>query len=175
MGGVQRFLDALSEYVGVAGALLIIPLLGVVSYEVAMRYGFNAPTIWAFEATTLIYGMHFILSFAYAHKHDTHVAIDVIENRLPPKTRLVLRLIVNCVLFLPTVGLLAIWSVIYASDSWGNLELASTSWAPPLYPFKTIMAIGLILLFGQGIVKLLGDIRALKEFGRDTRENEAIK
>ena len=31
-----------------------------------MRYGFNAPTIWAFEATIFLYGVHFMLSFAYA-------------------------------------------------------------------------------------------------------------
>lgn len=165
MDAAQRFIETLTEYVGVVAALLIIPLLVVVSYEVVMRYGFNAPTMWAFEATTLIYGVHFVLSFAYAHKHNSHVAIDVIENRFPAKFRMVLRLIVNCVLFLPTVGLLAIWSIIYAADSWGNWELASTSWAPPLYPFKTIMAIGLVLLFAQGLAKLFGDIRSLKDFG----------
>lgn len=162
MGAAQRFLEAVSEYVGVVAAFLIIPLLAIVTYEVAMRYGFNAPTVWAFEATTLLYGMHFVLSFAYTHKHNGHVAIDVIESRFPAKARTVLRIIVNLVLFLPTVGLLAIWSVIYAGDSWGNWERASTSWAPPLYPFKTIMAIGLVLLFTQGVAKLLGDIHALK-------------
>lgn len=120
-------------------------------------------TNWAFEATTLLYGMHFVLSFAYTHKHDGHVAIDVIESRFSTKFRTVLRIIVNVVMYLPTVGLLATWCIIYATDSWGNLERASTSWAPPLYPFKTIMAIGLVLLFAQGLAKLLGDIRALND------------
>ena len=163
MGAAQRFFEALSEYVGTFAAFLIIPLLVVVTYEVIMRYAFNAPTIWAFEATTLIYGMHFVLSFAYTHKHNGHVAIDVIENQFPTKVRTVLRIVVNIVLFLPTVGLLAIWSIIYAGDSWANWELASTSWAPPLYPFKTIMAIGLVLLFTQGLAKLISDLRALND------------
>lgn len=175
MGATQRFLESLSEYAGVLAAFLIIPLLVVVSYEVVMRYGFNAPTVWAFEATTLLYGMHFVLSFAYTHKHDGHVAIDVIESRFSNKFRTVLRIIVNLVLYLPTVGLLAIWCVIYAKDSWGNLEHASTSWAPPLYPFKTIMAIGLILLFTQGLAKLLGDFRALNDMQNNRRATGDIK
>ena len=162
MGAVQRFLEAISEYAGVLAAFLIIPMLVVIVFEVAMRYGFNAPTVWAFEATTLLYGMHFVLCFAYTHKHNGHVAIDVLESRMRMKYRLILRIIVNIGLFLPTVTLLAVWCVIYAGDSWGNWERASTSWAPPLYPFKTVMAIGMLLLLGQGVAKLIADFSELK-------------
>jgi len=162
MRPIDRFIDALNENVGYFNAFLILPLLGVVTFEVIMRYGFNAPTVWAFEATTLLYGVHFMLAFAYTHKHNGHVAIDVFEMRLPTKARTLLRIIVNIVLFIPTIGLLSIWSVIYAMTSWENLERASTSWAPPFYPFKTIMAIGFILLFLQGIAKLIQDFRALR-------------
>ena len=172
MGAVQRFLEAISEYAGVLAAFLIIPMLAVIVFEVVMRYGFNAPTVWAFEATTLIYGMHFVLCFAYTHKHNGHVAIDVLESRMRMKYRLILRLIVNIGLFLPTTGLLAIWCVIYAGDSWGNWEKASTSWAPPLYPFKTIMAFGMILLFTQGLARLIGDMGELKKIKNQTADVE---
>ena len=42
-------------------SLLVLPLLLVVIYEVIMRYVFNAPTIWGFEATTFLYGIHYML------------------------------------------------------------------------------------------------------------------
>ncbi len=157
---VETGINNLNENVGKLTSYLALPLIIVVIYEVLMRYLFNAPTIWAFEATTLIYGCHFILGFGYAHKHNGHVSIDIFEARLPNRLRTILRIIVNLVLFLPTVGMLAIWGVIYATTSWQNWELASTSWAPPLYPFKTLMAIGFVLLLLQGIAKLIGDIRA---------------
>jgi len=159
---VANGIDRLNENVGKFTSYLALPLIVVVVYEVIMRYVFNAPTIWAFEATTLIYGCHFILGFAYTHKHDGHVSIDVFEARLPERGRTILRIIVNLLLFIPTVGLLAFQAVRYAASSWGNWELASTSWAPPLYPFKTIMAIGFLLLFLQGLAKLIGDFRSLK-------------
>lgn len=168
MGAVQRFLENLSEYVGVVAAFLIVPLILVVTYEVIARYGFNSPTIWAFEATTLIYGVHFVLSLAYTHKHDGHVAIDVIQSRLPPKLQIWVRIFANVFLFLSTMGLLSVWAIIYAADSWKNWELASTSWAPPLYPFKTIMAVGLVLLFLQGVAKLIVDVRALRKHHEDS-------
>jgi TRAP-type mannitol/chloroaromatic compound transport system permease small subunit len=43
------------------------------------------------------------------------------------------------------------------------LEHASSSWAPAIYPYKTLMALGFILFFLQGVAKLIQDIRSLKE------------
>lgn len=160
---IEKSINGLNEKVGYYTSFLIIPLVLIVAYEVLMRYAFNAPTVWVFEATTLIYGTHFMIGIAYTHKHNGHVAIDVFESRLPEKPRTIMRLIVNFILFLPTVGMLSVWSVIYATDSWKNLERASTSWAPPVYPFKTLMAIGFILLLLQGVAKLIQDFRSLKE------------
>ena len=159
---IERSIDALNEKVGVLTSYLALPLIGVVAWEVVMRYVFNAPTMWAFEATTFLYGVHFVLGFAYTHKHDGHVAIDVFEARLPQRLRTILRLATNLAIFIPTTGLIAIWSVIYAASSWKEWELASTSWAPPIYPFKTIMAAGFVLLFLQGVAKLIKDFRSLR-------------
>jgi len=158
---IEKGINGLNEKVGNLCAFLIIPLILVIVYEVFMRYLFNAPTVWAFEATTLIYGVHYMLGLAYTHKHNGHVAIDVFESRLPERPRIILRIIANLVIFVPTLGLFGVWSVIYAATSWHNWEKASTSWAPPFYPFKTIMAIGFVLLFLQGIAKLIGDFRLL--------------
>ncbi len=82
-----------------------------------MRYVFNAPTSWAFELTVFLYGVHFCFALAYAHKHNTHVAIDVFETRLSEKPRLILRIATNVVLFLPSVGLLTFYMCIMAANS----------------------------------------------------------
>lgn len=162
MQQIASFIDSLNEYVGRYTAFLVLPLIGVVSYEVVMRYFLNAPTAWAFEMTTFIYGVHFILGFGYTHKYDGHVSIDVFEARLAPKRRTILRIITNLVVFLPTIGLLSIWSVIYANTSWQYTERASSSWGPAIYPYKTIMAIGFILFFLQGVAKVIQDFRSLR-------------
>ncbi|BCR03528.1 hypothetical protein DESUT3_05970 [Desulfuromonas versatilis] len=159
---IERALDALNEKIGFISAFLILPMVGVVGFEVMMRYGFNAPTAWAFEMTTFIYGMHYMLTLGYAHKYDGHVSIDIFEARLPARPRTILRIIANLVLFIPTIGLLAVWAVIYAATSWQASELASSSWAPAIYPYKTIMAIGFVLFFLQGVAKLIHDFRSLR-------------
>lgn len=162
MRKVERSINTLNEKVGVLTSYLALPLIIVVVYEVFMRYAFNAPTTWGFELTTFLYGVHFVLGFGFTHLHDGHVSIDVFEAKLPSRPRAILRILTNLIIFVPTVGMVSIWSVIYATDSWQNWEQASTSWAPPLYPFKTLMAVGFILLFLQGVAKLIGDFRALR-------------
>jgi len=162
MSSIARAIDALNEKVGFYASYLVLPLLVVVAWEVLMRYALNAPTSWAFELTVFIYGVHYSLTLGYAHKHDTHVAIDVFEARLAPRSRTILRIVANLVLFIPTIGLLAYYSCDLAAASWVQRELASSSWAPAIYPYKTLMAIGFVLFFLQGISKLLTDIRSLK-------------
>ncbi len=156
-------IDALNEKVGFYAAYLVLPLIGVVVWEVIMRYGFNSPTTWAFELTVFLYGIHFSFALAYALKHNTHVAIDVFEARLSPRPRIILRIITNAALFIPSIGLLTYYLCAMAATSWQQWEHASSSWAPPIYPFKTLMALGFILFFLQGVAKLIHDIRTLKE------------
>lgn len=161
MSSIARAFDALNEKVGFYASYLVLPLLAVVAWEVLMRYAFNAPTSWAFELTVFIYGVHYSLTLGYAHKYDTHVAIDVFEARLSPRPRAILRIIANLALFIPTIGLLAYYSCDLAATSWKEWERASSSWAPAVYPYKTLMAIGFVLFFLQGITKLIDDIRSL--------------
>jgi TRAP-type mannitol/chloroaromatic compound transport system permease small subunit len=159
---IDRAIDALNEKIGFYGSLVVLPLVGVVVFEVCMRYGFNAPTSWAFEMTVFLYGVHFSLALAYALKHNTHVAIDVFEARLAERPRLILRIFTNVALFMPTIGLLTYYVCAMAASSWRQLEHASSSWAPAIYPYKTLMAIGFVLLLLQGVAKLIQDIRSLK-------------
>lgn len=162
MQQVARLIDALNEFFGRYNSYLILPLIGVISYEVLMRYGFNAPTVWAFEMTVFIYGVHFMLALGHCHKYDGHVAIDVFEARLPQRPRTILRIIANLVIFMPTIGLLSIWSIIYANTAWGMGERASSSWGPIIYPYKALMALGFVLFFLQGVSKLINDFRSLR-------------
>jgi TRAP-type mannitol/chloroaromatic compound transport system permease small subunit len=158
---IDSLIDTFNEKFGFYASYLILPLILVVVYEVIMRYGFNAPTSWAFELTVFLYGTHFSFALGYAHKHDTHVAIDVFESRLPERPRTILRIVVNLVMFLPAIGMLTFYTCTLAATSWQQWEHASSSWAPPIYPVKTLMAFGFILFFLQGIAKLIQDIRSL--------------
>jgi TRAP-type mannitol/chloroaromatic compound transport system permease small subunit len=160
---LDRAIDTFNEKFCFYASYLILPLIVVIVYEVIMRYALNMPTSWAFELTVFLYGLHFSFALAYAHKHNTHVAIDVFEARLAPKSRTILRIATNALLFLPTIGLLTYYICVMAATSWSQVEHASSSWGPAIYPYKSLMAFGFVLFFLQGVAKLIQDIRSLKE------------
>jgi TRAP-type mannitol/chloroaromatic compound transport system permease small subunit len=51
---------------------------------------------------------------------------------------------------------------VYAGHSWAVNEHSWSAWKPPLYLYKTVMPLGLILLFIQGLSKFIRDIYRLK-------------
>lgn len=168
----DEMINHTNEQVGRLTAFLVIPLVAVVIYEVFARYLFNAPTVWAFEVTTFIYGIHYMVGLGYTLKQQGHVSIDIVEATLPAKTRAILRIIVGFILFLPTVGFLAYGSVRYALNSWQSMERASTSWAPLLAPYKTFMAIGFILLLAQGIAAIVQNWRELRQLSTNSEGDD---
>ena len=102
----DSMISQINEKIGRVGALLILPMVGVVVYEVIMRYIFAAPTSWGFEVTTFIYGIHYIMGISYTQLHKGHVAIDIFEARLPSKKRAILSIITSLVIFFPTFTIL---------------------------------------------------------------------
>ena len=140
-------------------SLLIIPLLCVVLYEVLMRYGFNSPTVWGFEMTTFIYGIHYMFGYSYTDVKDGHVRVDIFTSMTSKRTQAILGALTTLVLFLPVMVCMTIASFKFAWYSVETVERNSTSWAPPIYPYKVIMALCFFLLLIQGISNLIKYLR----------------
>ena len=158
---ISSMIDAFNRKEGEWSALLILPLTFIVIYEVVMRYVFDAPTIWGFEATTFIYGVHFMLGLAYTDVTDGHVRVDIFTSRAKRRTQAVIVIIANLVIFLPVFTCMTIWAWKYAITSTLQHELNSTSWAPRVWPIKLIMAVSFSFLLIQGISTVLKAIHSL--------------
>lgn len=156
-----NIIDKLIDKQGEISSFLIYPLVLVVLFEVLMRYAFNAPTIWGFEVTAFLYGMHYMLGLSYTERHGGHVRVDIITMRLSEKTQAIMGIITYLFIFMPVYSFMMIGAFKFAETSILEKELNSTSWAPPIYPFKAIMALSFLFLLLQGIATLLKHIRTL--------------
>ena len=143
-------------------SFLVYPLLFVVVYEVFMRYIFNSPTTWGFEATTFLYGLHFMFGNAFTDVHNGHVKVDIFTSYMSQKTQTIVSIITNILFFMPVMVCLTIWSFIFAYNSTMGQEVNPTSWAPPIWPLKILMAVCFLFLLLQGVANLLSDINRLK-------------
>lgn len=159
---ISKSIDQLSIKQGEVSALLGVPLLVVVMYEVIMRYVFDAPTSWGFELTTFLYGVHYMLGLSYCDVTGGHVRVDIFTARLPLKAQAAMGVVTGAVFFMPLMGLLTVYSWKYAWVSIADRELNSTSWAPPIYPVKTLMAVAFTFLLLQGISNIIQNIQVLR-------------
>jgi len=158
---VSRGIDRFNKVQGEISSLLILPLLVIIIYEVFMRYVINRPTVWGFEVTTFLYGIHYMLGLAYTERYNGHVQVDIFVTRLPPKIQACVQIFTYLVLFLPVVLGLTVWSYRFFWTSWLGRERSWTSWAPPLYPVKFLMFLCFLFLFMQGISMVIRQIYVL--------------
>ncbi len=157
-------IDAVSEYSGKAIAWLVLLLTVVLCYEVVMRYAFNAPTKWAFDMSYMLGGSYFILGQAYTLQKRKHVRIDLFYTLFAPRTKAALEIFFYLLFFFPLFGLLLYHLIPYVYFSWIMQERSMQGyWMPILYPFKTVMPVGVFLLLLQGLAEFLRAVVAFRK------------
>ena len=151
-----RIIDTFTDLTGSLFAWLSVPLVAAVAYEVFARYLFNAPTIWSFDLTYMLYGALFMLGAAYALHKGAHIRTDFFWDTFSPRTRGLIDSIAYIVFFFPSF-------VVLMLISWHEAEYAfqinetsdQTPWRPILWPFKGVVPLACLLLLIQGFSELL--------------------
>lgn len=165
MKGITDVLDSINEYAGRMSSVIIYLLLVVVLYEVISRKVFNAPTVWAFDLSFMLYSAMFLLGGGYTLKYKGHVAIDVLTARLRKKQQAIISIITYLVFFFPFVGVLLYVTGDFALQSWADLERSQSPWNQPLYHFKALMPLGFTLLMIQGLSEFFKAIITMQKGG----------
>jgi TRAP-type mannitol/chloroaromatic compound transport system permease small subunit len=166
--------DRINEWIGKIFKFLLIPLMVVSMYEVIARYVFNSPTVWAAQVLSLLFVAMVAIGGGHVLRHDGHVRMDVFYGRLSSRGRAISDLC-TFIVFMIFITPLA-WQT--ADMALESIKIREASWSAfkgPIYPKKIALAIGAILLWLQGLVKLYKDIRTLKtsnsKFERDDNEH----
>ena len=156
-------IESLSIWVGRAFGWCILILTFSVTYEVVMRYVFNAPTVWAFDMMVQMYGALFLMAGPYALAQDAHVRGDVLYRLLPVRWQARIDFTLYILFFFPGMLALFWYGAEIASDSWRYKEV---SWNSPariqIYFFKTLIPIAGGLLIIQGIAECMRCWMAMK-------------
>jgi len=155
---IVRFIDAVNEWVAKYFSLLIIPLVLIVTVDVVLRYIFNRPLVWSWDINSQLLGVIAVMGAGYALLQRAHIGVDVFVMRLSPRTRAIIDMITAPLFFL-AMGVL-IWKS--GQAAWTAIlrkEVVAGVVNTPLYPFRVIMVIGIVLFALQGISKFISDFR----------------
>lgn len=151
-----RTVDRFTDWTGTAISWLSVPLVAAVAYEVMARYLFNAPTIWAFDATFMLYGTLFMLGAAYALLKGAHIRTDIFWETFSIRKKGWIDSASYILLFFPGLTVLLLVSLNEALYSWRINETSDlTPWRPYMWPFKGVVPLACLLLLIQGVSELL--------------------
>jgi TRAP-type mannitol/chloroaromatic compound transport system permease small subunit len=154
-------IDRVTDTIGLVVAWLNIPLVLAVTYEVVARYVFNAPTIWVFDMTYMLYSAIFMLGAAYALHKGAHIRTDFFFESWSTRTKGWIDSIAYLALFFPSLILLLI---VGAQEGWYAFLIKETSeqtpWRPILWPFKMIVPLTCLLLLIQGVSEVIKSLHA---------------
>ena len=137
-------------------------LVALIALEVIMRYFFDKPTMWNYETSMMTGGSLFALGWAYAHRHHSHVRIDVFYTHLSPRAKAAIDVVGTLLLFFPLMLMFISTSIAWTANAWEiNEKSVETYWYPPIAPFRTVVTIGLIMLALQGVAQFVRDFYRL--------------
>jgi TRAP-type mannitol/chloroaromatic compound transport system permease small subunit len=159
-----------NEWCGKLVSFAVLIMMSIIVYEVVLRYGFNAPTMWVHETSSMFFAAFVVLGAGATIRPGVtpeHIRMDILFNRFSPRTRIIINMI-SWIIFFIFIGVVMWKGWTMAIKSVKLLEHTYTPWSPPIYPVKLCIAVGATLLFVQGLANFIRDLIKLLSRG-DTK------
>ena len=150
-------IDYISLKTGRATMYLVFVMMFILILSFVTRNIINIPLIWIIEMAQFVMTGYYLLGGGYSMLSDDHVRMDLIYSKLKDKTKALLDSITSFFLIFYLIVLLigSISSLTYTIDT--NQRLF-TAWAPYVWPIKSIMTFGILLMLLQSISIFFKDI-----------------
>ncbi|MBG76262.1 MAG: hypothetical protein CFH22_00134 [Alphaproteobacteria bacterium MarineAlpha5_Bin12] len=151
-----NFVDWLCIKVGRITMYTVFLMMFILVLSFVTRNIINIPLIWIIEMAQFIITGYYLLGGGYSMITNDHVRMDLFYSKLSDRNKAKMDLFTSIFLVFYLVCLLigSITSLIYTIDT--NQRLF-TAWAPYVWPIKTIMFFGILLMLLQSISMIFKD------------------
>jgi TRAP-type C4-dicarboxylate transport system permease small subunit len=153
--------DILRNAENVLGVLFFVGMFGAVSIQVFSRYALGHPLVWPFEFSIYCYIYIVYIGSVMATRRRSHVAFDIVHERLPRRARLLVRIIGN--MFIVAVLLTVLPSSIEYISFVGYVRSSALdihwSWVLAIFP----VSMGLVVIhLSAWTVRYIRELRSLE-------------
>ena len=160
---ICNVIDTMNDWLGRIFSFAVLGILGVIICEVILRRFFHSPQIWTQDAIVMIFACYIILVCAYGFQKKAFVAVDVLFARLPLMAQYILHIVTYAIFLVPFLAGLLPNSWTFFWNAYVTGEKGYSVWAPPTWPVKLCLFIGLLLLSIQTVSELLKQVRGILE------------
>ena len=157
-----KFIDYISLKTGRATMYLVFVMMFILILSFVTRNIINIPLIWIIEMAQFVMTGYYLLGGGYSLLSDDHVRMDLFYGKLSKKGKAKMDIFTSAFLifYLFVLFIGSITSLIYTIETKQKLF---TAWAPYVWPIKTLMLIGILLMLLQAFSTLFKDIANVKE------------
>jgi TRAP-type C4-dicarboxylate transport system permease small subunit len=141
--------DRVTRSIGNALSVLFLVAVLLTCYEVAMRYTFNAPTIWVHDMVIVLSAVCFVVGGAVASERRSHIQMASYADKAPLWVRRRLPMVCH-VLTALYLAMFLYGALQFAIPSVRLLETSGRAWDVPIPAFlKAMLAVGVALMLMQ--------------------------
>ncbi|MBS9722471.1 TRAP transporter small permease subunit [Tianweitania sp. BSSL-BM11] len=159
-----RAVDRVNELIGKVFAWAILAAILVSAGNAIIRKAFNMSSNAWLELQWYLFGAAFLLAAAYTLKQNEHIRVDIVYGMWSRRTQHWIDLFGHVFFLMPFVLLMIYYFWPYFLLSYRNGETSSSAGGLLIWPAKSLLLIGFVMLALQGvseIIKKIGVIRGL--------------
>jgi TRAP-type mannitol/chloroaromatic compound transport system permease small subunit len=158
----SRGIDRFNELVGRWVSWLILLAILVSAGNAVVRKAFNMSSNSWLELQWYLFGAAFLLAAAYTLRQNEHIRIDIVYGAFSRRTQHWIDLFGHVFFLMPFVILMISYFIPYVSLSYRSGEMSASAGGLIIWPAKSLLLIGFVLLGFQGISEIIKKIAIMR-------------
>lgn len=163
-------IDGLNDRIGVAIRWLALIMVLIGAIGAVLRYfsrglGLALNLTPAIELQWYLFSVIFLMGAAYGLRHDVHVRVDVMYERLSARGRAWIDLAGTVLFLIPFSILMLRVSYPAVRSSFEVREVSPDPGGLPRYPIKALILVSFVLLLLQAISQIVRQVDAIRGVG----------
>lgn len=170
---ISRGIDAINLWIGKWLAWLVLVAVLVSAVNATVRKLFDSSSNAWLELQWVLFSAVFLLCSPWTLLANEHIRIDIINNIFPKTLRNIIDVVGHAIFLLPLTIVLIITGYPVFADSFRINEQSFNAGGLPQWPAKSLIVIGFVLLFAQGLSELVKRIAVMRGLIADPYERHA--
>ena len=159
---LSRTIDAFNSRLGKILSWLILIVVIISATNATVRKVFDTSSNAWLELQWVLFGVIFLLCSPWTLLSNEHIRIDIVNGMLPKRWRDTIDVIGHLFFLLPLTIIMIITSVPFFLRSLSLNEQSMNAGGLPQWPAKSLVLLGFVLLFVQGISELIKRIAVMR-------------
>ena len=131
-------------------------LLAIIVVNVVARYLFDEGRIELEELQWHLYSIGFLFGMSYAYQADAHIRVDLLHERMHPRTQAWIELYGILLLLLPFIAIVLIYSIPFVASSYAVSEVSASPGGLPLrWLIKAVLPLAFFLLLMTAVARTI--------------------